>query len=69
PMQGLMDGPYEAHQSTVARNVLQSYPAQEGLWPREWLPAKRAAAEKKYRAALAEQAQWERETGSFIAQQ
>lgn len=69
PLQGLMDGPYEAHQSTVARNLLSNYPAQEGLWPREWLPAKRAAAEKKYGAALAEQAQWEKQTGGFIAQQ
>jgi acyl-CoA dehydrogenase len=66
PTQGLMDGPYEAHQSTVARNLLRQYPAQEGLWPREWLPGKRAAAAEKHKQALAEMEQWEKETGSIV---
>jgi acyl-CoA dehydrogenase len=67
PTQGLMDGPYETHQSTAARHLLREYPAQEGLWPREWLPGKLARAKERFKTALAEQAEWEKQTGSFVA--
>ncbi len=45
---GLADGPTEVHKVTVARQVLKNYQPQDGLFPREHLPARRAAAQKKY---------------------
>jgi acyl-CoA dehydrogenase len=45
---GLADGPTEAHKVTVARQVLRGHQAAEGLWPSEYLPHKKAAAERKY---------------------
>ena len=45
---GLVDGPTEVHRTTVARQVLKAYEPVEGLWPSQHLPARRAAAEKKY---------------------
>ena len=45
---GLADGPTEVHKVTVARQILKNYQPHEGLFPREHLPARRAAAEQKY---------------------
>ncbi|ORB65558.1 acyl-CoA dehydrogenase family protein [Mycolicibacterium tusciae] len=44
---GLVDGPTEVHKTTVARQVLRDYHPAEGMWPSEWLPAKRDAARSK----------------------
>jgi acyl-CoA dehydrogenase len=44
PGMGLADGADEVHKVTVARRVLRSYLPHEGPWPREYLPAKTAAA-------------------------
>jgi acyl-CoA dehydrogenase len=46
---GIADGPTEVHKVTIARQVLKSYEPHEGLWPREHLVDKAAAA----RATLA----------------
>src|SRR5512142_777217 len=41
PTMGLADGADEVHKVTVARNMLKQYRPHEGLWPTEYLPAKR----------------------------
>jgi acyl-CoA dehydrogenase len=53
PTQFIMDGPNEVHKVTIAKNVLKSYEPHEGNWPTEFLPAKRAAAKKKFASVLA----------------
>ncbi len=56
PAYGIWDGPTEAHISSAARLILKDHVPAPGLWPTEWIPARRAAAETKYAAALAERA-------------
>jgi alkylation response protein AidB-like acyl-CoA dehydrogenase len=53
PAMSVMDGVDEVHQVTVARNVLKSYQPHEGPWPTDYFPEKRAAARRKYAAAMA----------------
>jgi alkylation response protein AidB-like acyl-CoA dehydrogenase len=53
PTMSVMDGVDEVHKVTVARNVLKDYRPHEGLWPTEYLPAKREAARKKFADAFA----------------
>ena len=53
PTMGIADGVDEVHKVTVARNVLKGYKPHEGLWPTEYLPAKREQARKKYADLLA----------------
>ena len=49
PTMGVMDGPTEVHRVTVAKQVLRRYkPSDDPLWPSEWLPAKREAAQRKF---------------------
>jgi acyl-CoA dehydrogenase len=48
PTMGIADGVDEVHKVTVARNVLKSYRPHEGLFPTEFIPAKREAAMKKF---------------------
>ena len=48
PHMGLADGADEVHKVTVARNVLKGYEPQEGLYPTEYLPHKRAKAREKF---------------------
>jgi acyl-CoA dehydrogenase len=48
PTMGIADGVDEVHKVTVARNVLKGYEPHEGLWPREYVPAKREAARAKF---------------------
>ncbi|OBB19959.1 acyl-CoA dehydrogenase family protein [Mycolicibacterium elephantis] len=45
---GLVDGPTEVHKTTVAKQVLRGYSPAEGMWPTEWLPAKRDEARAKF---------------------
>jgi acyl-CoA dehydrogenase len=45
---GIMDGPTEVHQASIAKRVLKGYEAAPGLWPTEFLPDKVAAAKAKY---------------------
>jgi len=49
----IADGVDEVHKVTVARNVLKGYEPHPGLWPTEYLPAKRDEARKKYARVLA----------------
>ena len=51
PVLAAADGPTEVHKVTVAREVLKGYQPAAGLWPSEYLPAKRESA----REHLAEQ--------------
>jgi acyl-CoA dehydrogenase len=44
----IADGVDEVHKATVARNVLKDYRPHPGLWPTEYLPAKREQAKKKF---------------------
>ena len=44
----IYDGPDEVHRLTVARQVLKRYSAPDGLWPREHIPTRRAAAREKF---------------------
>ena len=37
-MLALADGPTEAHQTTVAKQVLRGYKPADGLWSSEYLP-------------------------------
>jgi hypothetical protein len=53
PTMGIADGVDEVHKVTVARNVLKGYKPHPGLWPTEYLPAKREEARKKYADLLA----------------
>jgi acyl-CoA dehydrogenase len=55
PTQGVMDGPYEVHQIVAAKAILKGYKPAEGMWPTEWLPAKRELARAKFATALAEE--------------
>jgi alkylation response protein AidB-like acyl-CoA dehydrogenase len=48
PTMGIADGVDEVHKVTVARNVLSQYRPHEGLFPTEFIPAKREEARKKY---------------------
>lgn len=48
PTMGIADGADEVHKSTVARRILKNYRPHEGYWPREYIPAKKAAAWQKY---------------------
>jgi acyl-CoA dehydrogenase len=48
PTMAIADGVDEVHKVTVARNVLKSYEPHDGLWPTEYIPAKREAAKTKF---------------------
>jgi len=54
PTMGIADGVDEVHKVTVARNVLKGYRPHEGLWPTEYIPAKRAKAREKYEKLFAD---------------
>jgi acyl-CoA dehydrogenase len=53
PSMGIVDGPTEVHQVTIARQLLKDYAPADGLWPNEWLPPKVAAAKQRYADAVA----------------
>ncbi|HXQ19653.1 MAG TPA: acyl-CoA dehydrogenase family protein [Acidimicrobiales bacterium] len=53
PSMSVADGVDELHKVTVARNVLKGYKPHDGLWPTEFIPAKREAARKKFADVLA----------------
>jgi alkylation response protein AidB-like acyl-CoA dehydrogenase len=48
PTMSVMDGVDEVHKVTVARNVLKGYRPHDGLWPTEYIPAKRERAREKF---------------------
>jgi acyl-CoA dehydrogenase len=53
PTMGIADGVDEVHKVTVARNVLKDYQPHPGMWPTEYIPAKREEARKKYADLIA----------------
>ena len=52
PTMSIADGVDEVHKVTVARNVLKGYEPHPGLWPTEYIPAKRDEARKKYASLI-----------------
>jgi acyl-CoA dehydrogenase len=48
PLMGIMDGPTEVHQASIARRVLRDHEPAPGPWPTEYLPDRIAAAREKY---------------------
>lgn len=48
PILGIADGPTEVHEVTIARQYLKRYKPYDGLWPREFRPARLEAARAKY---------------------
>ncbi len=47
-----VDGPDEVHRVSVARQILAGYQPSEGPWPREHVPTRREAAQRKFAALL-----------------
>ncbi|MFE5027466.1 acyl-CoA dehydrogenase family protein [Streptomyces sp. NPDC056656] len=54
PQLALADGPTEVHKATVAKGMLRKYEPTSGLFPTEHVPARRAAARKRYASILEE---------------
>jgi hypothetical protein len=48
PYMSMMDGPDEVHKVVIANTLMKRYTPHEGLFPREYIPAKRAAAREKF---------------------
>jgi acyl-CoA dehydrogenase len=48
----LYDGPDEVHRVTVARQILKRYDTPPGVWPRDHVPTRREAAQRKFAAQL-----------------
>jgi acyl-CoA dehydrogenase len=48
----IYDGPDEVHRVTLARHVLRDYTAPDGPWPRDHIPTRREAAQRKFAAQL-----------------
>ncbi len=48
----MYDGPDEVHRVSVARQILAGYQPADGMWPREHVPTRRAAAQRKFAALL-----------------
>jgi len=45
----MMDGPDEVHKVVISNELLKQYKPHEGLFPREYIPAKREAAREKFK--------------------
>jgi acyl-CoA dehydrogenase len=48
----MYDGPDEVHRVSVARQILAGYQPSKGIWPREHVPTRRLAAQRKFAALL-----------------
>jgi acyl-CoA dehydrogenase len=48
----IYDGPDEVHRVTVARQILKDYTPPEGPWPRDHIPTRREASQRKFAAQL-----------------
>jgi len=63
PTQGVMDGPFEVHQTTACKVILRGYKPSPGVWPTEWLPEKVAKARERFPQVLAAQEEYEKVHG------
>ncbi|MCA1831369.1 MAG: acyl-CoA dehydrogenase family protein [Actinomycetota bacterium] len=54
PTMGIVDGPTEVHQVTVARQVLKEYGPSESIFPSAWLPPRIDEARARFATALEE---------------
>jgi alkylation response protein AidB-like acyl-CoA dehydrogenase len=52
PYMSMMDGPDEVHKVVIARELLKRYKPHEGLFPREYLPAKKEAARARFQPLI-----------------
>ena len=48
----MMDGPDEVHLDVLANFLVSGYKPHEGLFPREYLPAKRQAARERFQPMI-----------------
>jgi acyl-CoA dehydrogenase len=55
PAIGVVDGPTEIHQFTIAKQVLKEYDPAGGRFPSEWLPPRIEAARARFAEALEHQ--------------
>jgi len=53
PTMGLMDGPTEVHQITIARDSVKHVTPAAGMYPSTWLPPRVEAAHARYATAIA----------------
>jgi hypothetical protein len=67
PTMGIADGVDEVHKVTVARNVLKGYRPHEGLWPTEYIPAKREKALEKFAPTFAADPELEERSKQLLA--
>jgi acyl-CoA dehydrogenase len=55
PTMGIVDGPTEVHQITIARQVLKDYRPAESMFPSAWLPPRIEEARARFAGVLDEQ--------------
>jgi acyl-CoA dehydrogenase len=55
PAMGIVDGPTEVHQVTIARQILRKYKPYDGTFPPAYLPPRIEAAKAKFAAVLEQQ--------------
>jgi len=64
PWMGVMDGPTEVHEGTIARQLLKGATPVTGNWPTQWIPERLESARSKHANALREQVEYELAHGS-----
>jgi acyl-CoA dehydrogenase len=52
PSMGIVDGPTEVHQVTIARQLLKDHQAATGVWPSTWLPPRVEESRHRYADAI-----------------
>jgi acyl-CoA dehydrogenase len=49
---GIVDGPTEVHQVTIARQLLKDREPSQGAWPSRWLPPLVEESRQRYADAI-----------------
>jgi acyl-CoA dehydrogenase len=52
PSMGIVDGPTEVHQVTIARQLLKDREPSQGAWPSRWLPPRVEESRQRYADAI-----------------
>jgi len=52
PSMGIVDGPTEVHQVTIARQLLKDREPSQGTWPSRWLPPRVEESRQRYADAI-----------------